>query len=264
MLALLGLSLGACERVIDIDLNDAEPTLVVEALVDNELGPKVVVLTQTTSFFTPEAPSAVTGATVTVTDNTGEVYEYTEAEDGAYVAFYQGIPEREYTLTIVTADKTYTGTSYMRAPVTLDSLSFSPSGGFGGPSEGPPQFLTFINFNDPAQKGNFYRVVEIDEEEPFRSSAIYVLDDLATNGNNVRFPLFGNPNPLAAEVTIELWHLDKAAHTYFDELSDLGGGGPFNSGTPANPTNTLDNGALGYFVAYSKSSVTAVVVPPTE
>ena len=121
--------------------------------------------------------------------------------------------------------------------------------------------MSFVNFQDPPERGNRYRVVEINEEEPERSSNLYLLDDLATNGNTVTFPLFANPAAAGAEVTIELWHIDEVAYTYWDELSDLSGGGPFNSGTPANPTNNLDNGALGYFMAYAKTSVTDFVIP---
>ncbi|MEL6537536.1 MAG: DUF4249 domain-containing protein [Bacteroidota bacterium] len=254
------LALGACEKVIDVDLNDAEPTLVVEANLNNEFGPQTVVLSKTTSFFTPEAPGPVTNATVTVTDDEGESITYDEVEDGVYVALYAGEPGRTYTLSIDTEGETYTAVSEMREIISLDSLTFSPSGGFGGPIDGPPTFLPFTNFNDPAEKGNFYRLIEV-SDDPARTAIIYLLDDLATNGNLVTFPLFGNSAPAGDTVTIELWHLDQAAHTYFDELGDLGGGGPFNSGTPANPTSNLTNGALGYFVAYSKSAVTEIVVP---
>ncbi|HAA16996.1 MAG TPA: hypothetical protein DCE41_36905 [Cytophagales bacterium] len=260
LLAAVGLLvLGACEKIIDVDLNDAEPTLVVEANLNNEFGPQTVVLTRTTSFFTPETPGAVTNATVTVTDDQGEEVTYDEVEDGVYVAVFAGVPGRTYTLQIDTEGETFTAVSEMRPIVSLDSLTFSPGGGFG-PQEGPPTFLPFTNFNDPDEKGNFYRVTEV-SEDPARTAFIYLLDDLATNGNLVTFPLFGNSLIAGDTVTIELWHLDPAAHTYFDELGNTGGGGPFNSSTPANPTTNLDNGALGYFNAYSKSSVTEIVLP---
>lgn len=264
--SILGLSVGllalsACQEVIDVDLNDAEPNLVVEAFVDNSAGPHTVLLTQTTSFFTPESPKGITGASITVTDDTGESHPYTEVSDGLYSASFEGIPGRTYTIKILANGVTYTGSSLMKLPVTLDSLTFTPSGGFGGPPpDGPPRFLPFVHFGDPADEENFYRVREISEDSD-RDGRIYTLDDVATNGNTVTFPLFANSQEAGKEITIELWHLDEVSFNYFDQLNDLVNSGPFNSGTPANPDNNLDNNALGFFAAVSKSGITTVVSP---
>ena len=129
-LAILALGFGACERVIDVDLNEAEPTLVVEATINNTEGPHEVLLTQTTSFFTADDPGLVENATVVVTDSEGDSYAYTQVSSGRYQAEFTGVPGRTYTLEIQAGGVTYTAVSEMRQPVTLDSLNFVPGGWF--------------------------------------------------------------------------------------------------------------------------------------
>ena len=247
---------SACERVIDVDLNDADPTLVIEAKVSNRAEPQTVILTKTTSYFTPDTPAPVTNATVTVRDDQGEEHAYTEVTDGVYIANFMGQEGRTYTLEVISEGETYSGQSRLRPTVSLDSLTFARSG-FSEPNA-PPSYLTFTNFNDPAERGNYYRVREV-SEDPAADAFIYLLDDISTNGNLITFPLFGNTYPVGTDITIELWHIDQSAYNYFTDLSELqNAGSPFSS-TPANPDTNLSNGALGFFVAYSVSTLSGTI-----
>ena len=55
-----------CTEVIDIDLNETDPALVVEGLITDRPGPYTVKLALTTSYFESETPPTV-DAFVTIT-----------------------------------------------------------------------------------------------------------------------------------------------------------------------------------------------------
>ncbi|MCB0455945.1 MAG: DUF4249 family protein, partial [Aequorivita sp.] len=79
---------SSCEDVIDVDLNDAPPRLVVEANLnvwENGTSQASVRLTTTAPFFNNGVPF-ITDATVTVTDENGTVYPFTYFENGFYTA----------------------------------------------------------------------------------------------------------------------------------------------------------------------------------
>jgi hypothetical protein len=52
-------------------------------------------------------------------------------------------------------------------------------------------------------------------------------------------------------ITIELQSIDKSAYNYFSTLESISGIEIIQSASPANPISNFNNGALGYFSAYS-------------
>lgn len=67
VLYLMLLALGtACETIIEPELEDAAPVLVVDAWLTNQEKAQEIILTQTQPYFENELPVGVTGAGVTV------------------------------------------------------------------------------------------------------------------------------------------------------------------------------------------------------
>ena len=63
-------ALFSCTKVVNINLNSANPNIVIEGIVGDAPGPYQVNITQTVNFSDPNVFPPVTGATVKITDST--------------------------------------------------------------------------------------------------------------------------------------------------------------------------------------------------
>jgi len=76
----------SCKKVINVNLNNANPNIVIEGIISDAPGPYQVKLTQTVNFSDPNVFPPVTGATVKITDNTlGVTDSLKEVVPGTYV-----------------------------------------------------------------------------------------------------------------------------------------------------------------------------------
>ncbi|MCZ4320191.1 DUF4249 domain-containing protein [Aequorivita viscosa] len=239
--------LTSCEDVIEVELNEADPRLVVEAnlnLLQGGSASSVVRLTTTAPFFDNNVPY-VTNANVAVTDANGRVYPFNYTQDGFYVSNINLQLNIAYTLTIVYNDETYTATERLYPVVPLEYVEQRDDGGFSGEDIELKAFFT-----DPAGEGNFYLfeglsdrgdLLDVYKDEFFDGNPIfgyYLVDDLAP-GDEVQFNLYGT------------------SEAYYNFMFTLlqqtgGGGGPFETqpatvlGNIVNQTNP-DNFPLGYY-----------------
>ncbi|HEX7413182.1 MAG TPA: DUF4249 family protein, partial [Bacteroidia bacterium] len=125
LLAMTVLFLTSCTKVINIDLNSANPNIVVDAEITDQPGPYTVNLTQTVNFSDNNVFPAINGATVVISDNAGNSNTLTETVPGSgnYVtSTLQGTVGRAYSISISYNGKTYTAMSTMPGPVALDSV----------------------------------------------------------------------------------------------------------------------------------------------
>lgn len=253
--------LTSCTEVIKIDLNSANPVLMVEAKITNEAGPYTVKLSKTVNYDAPNVFPAVSGATIIIADDAGNRDTLTEGAGGIYTTKHiQGVEGRTYNLFIKDGEKEYTATSKMQNMIALDSvysLAFGGGPGPGGPGK-DSSVLIFNLFQDPAAIKNFYRIqqyIKKPNETTFtRQTGIVVLDDLNTNGNRIEVPYFGQSDVSRNDsVIMELQTLTEDAYHYLSVLNSISGGGFGGSGTPSNPTSNISGGAMGYFSAYTIS-----------
>lgn len=125
------IALTSCEDVINPELQDAKPELVVEAWLNNKAGDQVINLMMTQPYFENTTPPGVSGAVVTVEDSEGEVMNF--VEDAKQKGNYRwspstpggsfGVIGRDYKLTVSYNGETFESISTMgRAPV-IDSIS---------------------------------------------------------------------------------------------------------------------------------------------
>ena len=87
---------SSCEDVIDVELNEAPPRLVVEANLNlwrNGNASAIIRLTTTGPFFENGVPF-VSDASVTVTDENGNLYPFLYSQNGIYTSFFN--PRTEY------------------------------------------------------------------------------------------------------------------------------------------------------------------------
>lgn len=130
LMVLSGVWMG-CEDEIDVDLREGEPLLVVDAWINDKPEDQVILLSVTQSYFAREDAPQITGASVSIRDNAGTIYTFTERGNGEYVwsptvdtpTF--GQIGNDYTLTVETGGDIYQAVSRMNRVPVIDSVTFT-------------------------------------------------------------------------------------------------------------------------------------------
>jgi len=76
---------SACTDTVEIELDEADPILVVDAWINNNNEDQVIRLTTTSPYFDSAATPSVSGATVSVSSSTGSTFEFADQGDGNYL-----------------------------------------------------------------------------------------------------------------------------------------------------------------------------------
>lgn len=250
-----GLIIISCQKEIDVDLNEADPKIVIEANYTAEDSTVRVQITKSTNYFSLTAAPTIDNAIVTITDVNGVESTITSIGAGGYeLISYAPIFNTTYTMKVVIDGVEYIAQCDMKSPVQLEDMTFDFYPGFFGSSEG---YASNLRFYDPADTTNFYIVVLGKNGVISDSLQNFILqDDQLTDGNLVERPLFVNPLYNAGDVIdMELRSLDSRMFYYYAEIQSIGGA----SAAPANPENNWSNNILGYFNAYSNSRKQGIV-----
>jgi len=259
-LILFAFLLASCEKAIVIDLNSKEPQIVIEGNISNQPGPYKVILTQTANYNESNNFPAVSGAMVTISDDSGISELLAETSSGTYTtSAIQGTPGRSYTLKVTANGVVYLATSIMPAPVSIDALSVVTENN----PKGKNDKTIYVGFTDPAGIANYYRFIKI--INGIAQSSIFVEDDLLQDGNTINHPLLSHGQDETSiktgdNVTIVLQTIDKKVFDYFRTLLQLSSGGLISQSTsPANPLTNISNSTLGYYNACSVTSKTIII-----
>ena len=252
------LTVSGCQKVINVDLNVAEPRIVIEGSISDRRGPYTVTISKSGSYFNQPVLAPVSGAAVIITDDFGKSDTLHEEVPGVYLTSkIRGIPGRTYTLKVMSEDQEYTGSSILSSHVNIDSLTLIKNDSqrifFGGNNQNETHFEIHCFFKDPPEK-NFYRV-KVFKNDSINTENYRLYDDQYTNGEETELRVVGRVEA-GSTYRIELESLDDKTYGYYRTLSDLLFTNPFFGSTPANPNTNLSNGALGYFGTYAVSSRT--------
>ena len=245
-----------CEKVIDVDLNEAAPAIVIEGKLSSNPEDAEVKISMTSSYFDTVPSEKVSGAIVTVISDFGDKYIFSEIENGIYksnkIRFRDG---NTYRLSVETEGKKYEAASKLNPAVNIDSLKFY--------YEDSPFFESGYYVNvylyDPPGVKNFYRLKYSKNGELQNSIEDLILfDDRYVDGNSIEVTLFNQPFELNDTITLQLISLDEGAYEYLRTFQELVNSNP-GSAAPANPNTNLSNGALGYFSAWSSVTKSAII-----
>ncbi len=258
---LISLSITSCQKVIKLDLANNANKLVIEANITDVPGPQYVKLSRSVPFTNTNTYPPVSGATVTIYNNTsGRSFNLTESTAGIYsVSKGVGIIGNSYTLTVLADGKTYTANSTMPSYVGMDSISATNSlFGNGNSVKGNKKAIT-VYFNDPANQVNQYRFVMTVNSKPVNS--VFAFNDDFINGKHVTFDLQQNNTDIYPKdtVTVEMQCVDKPVYNYWFTLSQQQANNPGGQVAPANPPTNITPSVLGYFSAHTSQSITLVV-----
>jgi hypothetical protein len=254
---MLILLLFGCEKVIDVDLNDAHPQVVVEANISKFPFMAEVKLSKTGNYFGEGESEKIKNANVVVKSSQGESFRFTETEKGVYKSTEIEPTENiTYNLTIKTENEIYESESTLNPAIPIDSLNYFFDKGFAFFDKG---YIVRLYFADPVNTRNFYRI-KIYENDILHDNpkSFIVFDDRLIDGKQIKVTLRGNIFDVGDTISIQLISLDKRAYEYFNtfkELINVNAG----SAAPANPTSNISNGALGFFSAWSADIKTVII-----
>jgi len=261
--ALCLLALVSCEEVIDLDLGNAAPRIVVEGTITSDAGPYYVRINQSVDYGELNEFPPVSGAAVNIKDQDGNIELLEEVEEGLYVIReLKGKHGKRYEM-----DVSYNGENYQAATtmpdtaVPIQSLEYVFEEETLFIDEG---YYVTAYFPDPEGEVNYYRLKMFVNEEPYyfdqdgtpvKDDNFWLINDKFFNGKVMDFEF---PQTLKAgdKVDVELHQVDKATYDYYRTLVDLMG---FGGVAPANPLSNWSNGALGYFGALSISYASIVI-----
>jgi hypothetical protein len=258
-----GLLFSSCQQVVSVDLNKANPQIVIEGVVKDQPGPYSVVLSKTGSYFdTSLVTPPVSDALVIMADDLGHRDTLQETVPGTYeTSTIQGVPGNVYSLAVLEGGKEYDAVTFMPVKVAIDSLYATPRRAF----DGDRGYDIYVLFKDPPQPGNYYRI-NVRSSSLISSDSIdgrryRLFDDKLTNGNEMNVRIRAGKNVSAGDtISIDLLSIDKATYDYFNTLRDiLSSDRSPTSLSPANPTTNLSNNALGYFAAYTVDTMSIVI-----
>ena len=256
------LALASCTKVIDLNLGNNTGELVIEGNVTNTAGPQIIKLSTNVPFTNTNTYPPVTGASVSVSDQNGNTYTFTESPSGTYSnSQLTGIPGNTYTMTVTTGGKTYTANSKMPGVVNLDSLTSKND----VIQTSDHKKLVTVYYQDPAGIANQYRFVLYVNN--VQANDIYAYNDQFNDGRYVSIDLFENTASSSVDkgifsgdtATVEMQCIDKPVYTYWETLMQEQTNGPGGGVTPSNPPTNITPVTLGYFSAHTTQSKTIIV-----
>lgn len=268
--------LVSCEKDIDIKLDPAETNLVVEATIENDQ-PPLVLLTSSMDFFSKIDSIAlkkafVRKATVLVSDGTREVKlveDSVVSREGARIYFYTtGLQDKSfvgklnssYKLTINNAGKIYSASTTIPSVTRrIDSVWWEKL----PLSKDTNAARVIIRATDKPGLGDFIRYFTKVNNGPFLPGLNSVYDDNIIDGASYTIPVdkgIDRNLPFADSlsffkkgdtVTIKLSNIDKQTYDFWRtyEFSLQSIGNPFSS--PTRILSNISNNALGYFGGYA-------------
>jgi len=261
LLILVSIFVG-CEEVIELDLNSANPEIIIEANLTNSLEKNFVRITKSTDFYNPNTYEFITNAEIVIKDNDGASYLFEEISPGNYQHNQLlAIEQNQYTIEVKYNNNNYSATSFAPTKIKIDSLDYLLE---TRPFNKDIKSLELhVYFQDHENYEDYARFVVYKNGE--KINRIFLYNDRLTNGNYIDF-FFFNFNDEDFEsgdlIFVEMQSIDEATHTYFKTLRNAlarTSGGPFGSAAPANPTTNWDNNAFGYFSAFTISTESIVL-----
>jgi hypothetical protein len=252
--------LTSCTDVIDVDVPNGTPKLVIEASINWEketLGnEQVIKLSMSRGYFDSESNEGVTGAIVKITnDDDLTEFVFTDQNDGTYsTTNFIPVMDNSYTLKIEYGGETYIAHETMTSVVNATSVYQSIDKGMDTEA-----LEVNIDFEDPEDKENYY-LFKIKEQSELIPRLFHISDEFA-NGNLLTATYeqdeiedINQENFKVGDVVdVEFYGISKQYYNYIGlMIQQVETGGPFSTtpvslrGNCMNITNP-NTYAYGYF-----------------
>jgi hypothetical protein len=255
--------LWSCEDVIDVDLKNGEPLLVVDGWISNQNQTYTVKLTKSKPYFANTPATPVSVATLQLSDNEGNTELLTETSAGVYqIQTIKGKIGNQYTLRIVSEGETYEAKTEIKNVPPIDSLTYRYEKERSDLDEG-----IYVRYFGPElpTPGDYFRVKVYKNGVQYnKPSELIISSDEFVNGNyigDLEFD-FGDPFKVNDVVKVELLSLPQDAYYFLQEMvTQVNNGGMFGT-PPANVRTNVRNlnpsskkKAVGYFGGSAISTI---------
>jgi hypothetical protein len=284
---LLMILLTGCERDIAIVPNTSAPKLVVDAEIENNR-PPFILLSRSLNFFssidsTELANSFVHNAVITIQEG-NTVYPMKEFEvrgaNGNRIFYYSNDPlspqqllgqfGKKYKLTITVDGQTYSSeTEIPLLTKTMDSLWWKKAPN----NEDSTKVVIMGRVTDPPGLGNYIRYFTSVNRQPFLPGGNSVFDDNIIDGKTYEIQIDKGVNrneeidfeeygffKKGDTATIKLCNITKPTYDFWRtwEFNFQSVGNPFSS--PGKVIGNISNGALGAFCGYA-AQYRSLIIP---
>ena len=268
----------SCERAIEFSPKETANELVVEATIENNQPPRVI-LSRSLAFFSTLSleqlqSSFVHGALISISDGsrTHQLKEYAVGVQGYQFFYYttdsanlgtevKGQFKTRYDLNITVDGKSYSATTTIPAlSKTVDSMWYLPA----PDNPDSTKVVVMARTTDPAGYGNYIRYFTSTNQGPYYPGLTSVYDDQIVDGTTYNVQIEKGVDRNAEidfetysfftkgdTVDLKLTNIDKATYDFWRtmEYSYSGIGNPFSS--PTRIIGNISGGALGYFGGYA-------------
>ena len=283
-----GLGFVSCEKAISFNLDQSSTQLVVDASIENDKAP-VVILSKSLDYFSEISPdilaaSFIHGATVKISNGTTTValkeYKVPVDTNGNIVYYYSidttnpaglmiGVLGTQYNLTISDSVQRYSAqTSIPLLKKKADSLWWKKAPN----NPDTNKVVLEARVTDPPGLGNYIRYFTSTNHGPFFPGLNSVFDDQVVDGTTYDINVDRGVNrnqkidmkdyvffEHGDTVTVKLCNIDKATYDFWRtmEYNYQSIGNPFSS--PTKVIGNISNNALGYFGGYAAQYMTLII-----
>lgn len=268
----------SCEKNVDLNISETNPLLTVDAQIENDQYPNVV-LTKSLGYFNNISPqllanSFVRNAEVFVSNGvvSQKLKEYPVQVAPGFIAYFysadltnpatafKGAANTNYSLRVLVDGVEYNATTIIPAlNATLDSVFVKKA------PQNPDtnKRNLFIRVTDPAGRGNYVRYFTRLNSGPFLAGENSVFDDQIIDGTTFDVQLspgIDRNNPPKSDsnffkrgdtITMKFCDISKPTYTFWNtwEFAYQSIGNPFAQ--PNKVLGNISNGALGAFCGYA-------------
>lgn len=267
-IALITLFIG-CEKVVELDIDQSVPQIVIEGLLTNLDTVQYVKVSKSIQFY-DTGLNPVTSAIVSVSGD-GQQYSYShnpmaiDSMNGYYFSDtnYAGTIGQAYTLNVDISGTEYIAEDTMRYITKIDSLSFKLA---TNPSDEDKEdgkiYQALLYAQEPQETEDYYQFQFYRDNELISyPNNIYVFSDVAfgPNLNGLPSPVLFREGELAS---VHIYSLTREQYVFYTDLSNIlnSDGGMF-SPPPANPRNGFSNNALGLWQVSAVSQDSILIAP---
>jgi len=250
--ASLILMVGCFKDPIDLNLNDNNEKLAIEAWINTLDEDQFVILRKTANYLGNDPYIFETGANITLTDQQGNEYKFEEQEEGKYLLDPNWEPnyESEYTLTIETKTESYSAKHNLRESPEIENLFFEP---YFNEEDSLLGFETVFAFQETPGEGDAYYVVDYLKGTTVGDTILNgsYADDIFYDGEYISDIRITEEDRLFEEgdtVIVEIFSIGKPSAQFLQDIElEVFRGGPFDP-PPANVRTNFTGDVVGYFI----------------
>lgn len=241
LIIVMGLFLISCEEVIDVDLDTAEPRLVVDAAIDwekNTTGSQQKIRLSTTTAYYDNIFRAVNGADVTISNSENTIFNFEDnTGTGEYICHnFVPVIGETYTLTISLNGEIYKATeTLISVPKIEENIIQTNTGGMAGDEVE----ITYY-YHDNGAEENYYIY---SNKNPHIAFTQYQVEDDNESQGGLTPIYYSNKDLKSGDVlNLKLYGISKRYYDYFRKILNASGNneGPFGT-TPAAVRGNINN-----------------------